>query len=103
MARAGCGCAAPSVRHTPEAQRRCGYVPSRDEAAGAWKEEVPFTREGVHVVLVAATAGTSPVASPVPNPVPALEGLSGGRQGNGVPWGLLRLVPEAGCLPRLSS
>lgn len=92
----GCGGTAPSVRHAPDAQRRCVYVPSRDEAAGAWKEEVPSARAGVHVVLVAATAGASPTALPAPSPAPALEGLSGKGLGNGVPRGVLRLVPEGG-------
>ena len=73
----GCGGTAPSIRHVPDAQRRCVYLPPRDEAAGAWKEEVPSARAGVQVVLVAATAGASPMAPPAPNPAPALEGLSG--------------------------
>jgi len=91
----GCGIAAPSVRHAPDAQRRCAYVPSRDEAAGAWKEEVFSARAGVHVVLVAA-AGASPVAPPAPSPAPALKGLSGEELGNGIPRGVLRLVLEGG-------
>jgi hypothetical protein len=92
----GCGGAAPSVRHAAEARRRCVYVPSRDEAAGAWKEEVPSAGAGVHVVLVAATAGASPMAPPAPSPASALEGLSGEELGNGIPRGVLRLVPEGG-------
>jgi hypothetical protein len=96
LALVGCGGAAPSVRHAPDEQRRCVYVLSRDEAAGAWKEKVPSARTGVHVVLVAATAGASPVAPPAPSPAPALEGLSGEGLGNGVPRGVLRLVPEGG-------
>ena len=92
----GCGGTAPSVRHALDAQRRCVYVPSRDEAAGAWKEEVPSARAGVHVVLVAATAGASPMAPPAPGPTPALEGLSGEGLGNGIPQGVLRLVLEGG-------
>ena len=95
LALVGCGGAAPSVRHTPDEQRRCVYVPSRDEAAGAWKEEVSSSRAGVHVVLVAA-AGASLVAPPAPSPAPALEGLAGERLGNGIPRGVLRLVPEGG-------
>lgn len=96
VALVGCGGTAPSVRHAPDAQRRCVYVPSRDEVARAWKKEVPSARAGVHVVLVAATAGASPVAPPAPSPAPALEGLSGGRLGNGIPRGMLLLVPEGG-------
>jgi hypothetical protein len=92
----GCGGTASSVRHAPDEQRRCVYVPSRDEAAGAWKEKVPSARAGVHVVLVAATAGASPVAPPAPSPAPALEGLSGEGLGNGISRGVLRLVPEGG-------
>jgi hypothetical protein len=91
----GCGGAAPSVRHAPDVQRRCAYVPSRDEAAGAWKEEVSSARAGVHVVLVAA-AGASPVAPSAPSPAPALKGLSGEGLGNGIPRGVLRLVLEGG-------
>ena len=96
LALVGCGGAAPSVRRAPDEQRRCVYVPSRDEAAGAWKKKVPSARADVHVVLVAATAGASPVAPPAPNPPPALEGLSGEGLGNGIPRGVLRLVPEGG-------
>src|SRR5687767_368251 len=88
-----CGGAAPRVRHTPDAQRRCVYVPSRDEAAGAWKEEMSSARAGVHMVLV-AVAGASPVAPLAPSPAPALQGLPGEGLGNGIPRGLLRLVPE---------
>ena len=89
----GCGGAAPSVRHAPDAQRRCVYVPSRDEADGAWKEEVSSARAGVHGVLVAA-AGASPLVPPAPGPAPALKGLSGEGLGNGIPQGVLRLVLE---------
>lgn len=95
LALVGCGGAAPSVRHAPDAQRRCVYVPSRDEAAGAWKEEVSSARADVHVVLVAA-AGASPVAPPASSPAPALKGLSGQGLGNGIPRGVLRLVLEGG-------
>jgi len=64
----GCGGAAPSVRHAPDAQRRCAYVPSRDEVAGAWKEEVSSARAGVHVVLGGFSRG-----SPCPKSVPCPE------------------------------
>jgi hypothetical protein len=96
VALVGCGVAAPSVRRASDEPRRCVYVPSRDETAGAWKEEVPSARASVNVVLVAAAAGASPVAPPAPSPTPALEGLSGEGRGNGIPRGVLRLVPEAG-------
>ena len=36
------------------------------------------------------------MAPPAPNPAPALEGLSGEGLGNGIPRGVLRLVPEGG-------
>jgi hypothetical protein len=91
----GCGGAAPSVRHGTDTQRRCAYVPSRDEATGAWKEEVSSARTGVHVVLVAA-AGAAPMAPPAPSPAPVLKGLSGEGLGNGIPRGVLRLVIEGG-------
>jgi hypothetical protein len=91
----GCGGAAPSVRPAPDAHRRCVYVPSRDEAAGAWKEQVSSARGGVQVVLTSA-AGAAPVAPPVPSPAPALKGLSGEGLGNGIPRGVLRWVPEGG-------
>ena len=91
----GCGGAAPSVRHDLDAQKRCVYVPHRDEAAGTWKEEVSSTRAGVHMVLVAA-AGAAPAAPLSPSPVPVLKGLSGEGLGTGTPRGVLRLVPEGG-------
>lgn len=95
VALVGCGGAAPGVRRAPEELRRCVYVPSQDEAVGAWKEELPSARAGMHVELVAAPAGASPIA-PAPSPAPALEGLSGEGSGNGIPRGVLRLVPEGG-------
>jgi hypothetical protein len=95
VALVGCGGAAQSVRHAPDAQRSCVYVPSRDEADRAWKEEASSARAGVHVVLVAA-AGASPVVPPASSPAPAFEGLSGEGLGNGIPRGVLRLVPEGG-------
>jgi hypothetical protein len=95
LALVGCGGAAPSVRLAPDAQRRCVYVPSRDEGAGAWKEEESSARVGLHVVLVAA-AGASPMDLPAPSLAPALKGLSGEGLGNGIPRGVLSLVLEGG-------
>jgi hypothetical protein len=95
MALMGCGGAAPSVRHTRDAQRRCAYVPFRDETAGVWKEEMSSEFTGGRVVLVAAV-GASPVAPPAPNPAPVLRGLPGEGLGNGIPQGVLRLVLEGG-------
>jgi hypothetical protein len=96
MVLAGCSSTAPSIRNTPEQPQRCVYVPRRDGATGARKEAVPSARAGVQVVLVAAPAGASPVASLGPSPASPLEGLSGESLGNGVPRGVLRLVPEGG-------
>ncbi len=91
----GCGGAAPRVRPKPDEQRRCVYVPSRDEVVGAWKK-VPSVHAGVHVELVSAAAGASPMPPSAPSPAPALEGLSGEGSGHGVSRGVLRLVPEGG-------
>jgi hypothetical protein len=92
----GCSGTAPSVRSTPEPPQRCVYIPRRDGAAGARKEAVTAPQAGMRVVLVAATAGASPV-EPLPRlSAPLLEGLSGESLGDGVPRGVLRLVPEGG-------
>ncbi len=92
----GCSGAAPSVRHATDQQERCVYVPRRDGAIGGRKEAFPSARSGVQVVLVAATAGASPVTPLAPDSAPSLEGLSGEGLGDGVPRGVLRLVPEGG-------
>jgi hypothetical protein len=47
-------------------------------------------------VLVAATAGAASVEPLTPLSAPPLEGLSGEGLGDGVPRGVLRLVPEGG-------
>jgi hypothetical protein len=96
MVLVGCSGTAPSVREVPEQPQRCVYVPRREGATGARKEAVPSARAGMHVVLVAAAAGASPVAPLAPRSAPSLEGLSGEGLGDGVPQGVLRLVPEGG-------
>jgi hypothetical protein len=48
----------------------------------------------MRVVLVAAVAGAAPVEPLAPRSVPPLEGLAGKGLGDGVPRGVLRLVPE---------
>ena len=92
----GCSGTAPSIRSTPEPPQHCVYIPRRDGAAGARKETVTAPRAGMRVVLVAATAGAAPVEPLTPLSAPPLERLSGGGLGDGIPRGLLRLVPEGG-------
>ena len=93
LALVGCRGAAQYVRHVPDAQERCVYVPSFDEAAATGKEaHSDGTR--VHVLLVAAA--NSPVAPPAASPPPALEGLPGEGLGDGIPRGVLSLVLEGG-------
>jgi hypothetical protein len=92
----GCSGAAPSVRHATDQPERCVYVPRRDGAIGVREEAFPSARSGVQVVLVAATAGALPVTPPAPSSAPSLEGLSGEGLGDGVPRGVLRLMPEGG-------
>jgi hypothetical protein len=92
----GCSGTAPSIRSTPEQSQRCVYVPRHDGAAGTRKEAVEASRAGMRVVLVTAPAGTAPVEPLVPRSAPPLQGLSGKGLGDGVPRGLLRLVPEGG-------
>jgi len=92
----GCSGTAPSIRSTPELPQRCVYIPRRDGAAGARKEAVTAPQAGMRVVLVAATAGAAPVEPLTPFSAPPLEGLSGEGLGDGVPRGVLRLVPEGG-------
>ncbi|MFL5347601.1 MAG: hypothetical protein ACJ8AT_22675 [Hyalangium sp.] len=96
MVLVGCSGTAPSIRDTPEQPQRCVYVPRRGGEASARNETGASAREGMHVVLVAAAAGASPVAPLAPRSVPSLEGLSGESLGDGVPRGVLRLVPEGG-------
>jgi hypothetical protein len=89
----GCSGTAPSVRAAPE-QQRCAYVPRRESAAGARQEAVEAPRAGMRVILVTAPAGAVPVEPLAPRSAPSLEGLSGEGLGDGVPRGVLRLVPE---------
>ena len=96
MVLVGCSGTAPSTREAPEQPQRCVYVPRREGAARARKEEVPSARAGMRVVLVAAGAGASPAVALTPRSAPSLEGLSGEGLGDGVPQGVLRLVPEGG-------
>lgn len=92
----GCNGAAPSIRSTPEQSQRCVYVPRHDGVAGARMEAVGAPRAEMRVVLVTAPAGTVPVEPLVPRSAPPLQGLSGEGLGDGVPRGLLRLVPKSG-------
>jgi hypothetical protein len=96
MVLVGCSGTAPSVREAPEQPQRCVYVPHREKATRARKEAVPSARAGMHVVLAAAAAGTSPVAPLAPRSAPSLEGLSGEGLGERIPQGVLRLVLEGG-------
>lgn len=91
-----CSSTDPNVRGEPEQPQRCVYVPHREGTLGTRREAVPSARAGMHVVLVAAPAGASPVASAAPTSALSLEGLAGEGLGNGVPRGVLRLVPEGG-------
>jgi hypothetical protein len=90
----GCSGAAPSIRHAPGQQERCVYIPRRYVASGALSEASRSARVGQGVVPVAATLGASPAAPLAPSSSPLLEGLSGEGLGNGIPRGVLRLVPE---------
>lgn len=90
---AGCSGTAPSVREAPEQPQRCVYIPRHEGAAGARKEAVPSARAGMHVVLV---AGAAPVAPLAPRSAPFLKGLAGEGLGDGIPKGMLRLVPKGG-------
>jgi hypothetical protein len=92
----GCSGTAPSIRGAPEQTQRCVYVPRREGTAGSRTEAVPSAHAGMRVVLVAAAAGASPAAPLAPRSVPSLEGLPGEGLGDGVPQGVLRLVPEGG-------
>jgi hypothetical protein len=92
----GCSGATPSVRHAPGQQELCGYFPRRDVASGALNEAFHSARAGVEVVPVAAPLGASTAAPLAPFSSPPVDGLSGEGLGDGVPRGVLRLVPEGG-------
>ncbi len=96
MVLVGCSGTTPSIRSTPEQPQPCVYVPRAEGTTGVWKEAVAAPRAGMQVVLVTATAAATPVEPLAPRSAPPLEGLSGEGLGDGVPRGVLRLVPEAG-------
>ncbi len=96
MVLVGCSGTAPSIRSIPEQPQRCVYVPRRDGAAGARKDAVAAPRAEMRVVLVEASAGAVPVEPLAPRSAPPLEGLPGEGLGDGVPRGVLRLMPEGG-------
>lgn len=81
----------------PALRERCVYVPRRYVASGALNGAFHATRAGVEVVPVAAALGAASPAAPLTPPAsPPLEGLSGEGLGDGIPRGVLRLVPEGG-------
>jgi hypothetical protein len=90
----GCSGAAQSVRRATGQRERCVYVPRRYLASGALNEALHSARAGLEVVPVAAMPGASPVAPLGPSSSPPLEGISGEGLGNGIPRGVLRIVPE---------
>lgn len=93
----GCSGAARSVRHATGQQERCVYVPRGVLAAGARSEASHAPRAGVEIVPVAATLGAASPAVPLTPPASRpLEGLAGEGLGDGIPRGVLRLVPEGG-------
>jgi hypothetical protein len=92
----GCGSATQSVRRAAGRQERCVYAPRRYIAPGALNEALHPARAGMEVVPVAGTLGALPAAPLAPSSAPPLEGLSGEGLGNGIPRGMLRLVPEGG-------
>jgi hypothetical protein len=93
----GCSGAARSVRHATGQQERCVYVPRSVLATGARSGASHVPRAGVEVVPVAATLGAASPAVPLTPPTPRpLEGLSGEGLGDGIPRGVLWLVPEGG-------
>lgn len=93
----GCSGAAQSVRHPTGRKERCVHVPRRYVASGALNEAFHSTRARVAVVPVAAALGAASPVAPLTSPSsPPLEGLSGEGLGNGIPRGVLRLVPEGG-------
>jgi hypothetical protein len=96
MVLVGCSGTAPSIRSKPEQIQPCVYVPRRNGAAGAWKEAMAAPRAGMRVVLVTATVAAAPVEPLAPRSTPPLEELSGEGLGDGVPRGVLRLMPEGG-------
>jgi hypothetical protein len=92
----GCSGATQNVRRATGQQERCVYVPRRDVVSGALNEALHSARVGLEVVPVAAPLGAAPVAPLAPSSSPPLSGLSGEGLGNGIPRGLLRVVPEGG-------
>ncbi len=96
MSLVGCSGATQSVRRATGQQERCVYVPRRYVASDALSEAFHAARAGVEVVTVAAALGPSTASPLAPFSSPLLEGLSGEGLGNGIPRGVLRLVPEGG-------
>lgn len=92
----GCSGAARSVRPATGQHERCVYVPRSALTSGA-RSEAFHARAGVEVVPVVATRGAASPAVPLTPPASRpLEGLSGEGSGDGIPRGVLRLVPEGG-------
>ena len=95
MVLVACSGTVPSIREAPEQPQRCVHVPRREGVARTRKEEFPSARAGMRVVHVAAAAGASPAVPLTPRSVSPLKGLSGEGLGDGVPLGVLRLVPKS--------
>lgn len=82
----GCSSTAPSVRTIPVRQESCVYLAHR-------RSVVREAHAEMKVVLVAVPAGASSTTPLPPPPSPPLRGLPGAGAGDGIPRGLLRLIP----------
>lgn len=88
----GCSGATPSVRLATSQERFCVYIPRRSVAPLAL-DEASLGRPSATALPRLGSGLPVPVTPPPP---PPLQGIPGEGLGNGVPRGMLRLVPEGG-------
>jgi len=95
----GCNGTTQSVRRVMGQETFCVYVPRRYVAPVALGEALHAARadDGQAAALAPTTLGAGSPAVQMPSsPSAPLQGLPGEGLGNGMPRGMLRLVPEGG-------
>jgi hypothetical protein len=99
----GCGGTAQQLRPVRSRQARCVLVPYSAMVTLGESGAAHATRNGMRVTRVQAVSGAFPTPLLTPPSAPPLEVLVGEGLGDGVPRGVLRLVPWGGAAPGMEA